>query len=186
MMALHDSWANPTAWLYLSLHGTFVWLRVPKSRIFSDKTWETEVGIGRGLLILAGLTLHWLAPWIITSQGVSVPHWMLAIVTILYSFGIFLHFTSDMQKHTELRLRPRRPIVGGLFPCARNINYFGELLIYLSFALLSLQVVPLLVLLTFVLADWLPLMRGKDRSFARYEGFEDQRDRSALFIPFLY
>lgn len=186
MMALHDAWSNPTAWMYLGLHGTYGWLWVLKSRIFPDKTWEMEAGIGRGSVIVAGLSLYWLAPWIITSRGVTVPAWMYALVAALYALGVFLHFTSDMQKHTSLQLRPGQLVEGGMFRYIRNVNYLGELLIYLSFALLSLHVVPLLVLAAFVLAVWLPLMWRKDRSLARYEGFEEYSDRTSLFIPFLY
>lgn len=186
MMALHDAWSNPTAWMYLGLHGTYGWLWVLKSRIFPDKTWEMEAGIGRGSVIVAGLSLYWLAPWIITSRGVTVPPWMYALVAALYALGVFLHFTSDMQKHTSLQLRPGQLVEGGMFRYIRNVNYLGELLIYLSFALLSLHVVPLLVLAAFVLAVWLPLMWRKDRSLARYEGFEEYSDRTSLFIPFLY
>lgn len=186
LMAFHREWENPTAWLYLGLHGSYGLLWVLKSRVFPDKAWAKPAGLGRGLLITAGLTLYWVAPWIITARGVVAPGWLYALAPALFAFGVMLHFAADMQKHTALRLRPGALIDDGLFNRVRNVNYFGELLIYLSFAALSQHMLPFLILATFVLLVWLPNMRRKDRSLARYPGFEDYRARSSLFLPFLY
>ncbi|MDX1600842.1 MAG: DUF1295 domain-containing protein [Anaerolineales bacterium] len=186
MMAIHDSWSNPTVWLYLGLHGTYGLLWVLKSRVFPDKKWDKPASLGRGLAIAFGLSLYWIAPWIVTSQGVTVPTWMFAAAPSVYAVGVFLHFSADMQKFTALKLRPEELIEDGLFANARNVNYFGELLIYMSFAALSLHVLPFLVLLAFVLFIWIPNMRRKDRSLSRYPEFEDYRSRSSFFVPFIF
>jgi protein-S-isoprenylcysteine O-methyltransferase Ste14 len=67
----------------------------------------------------------------------------------------------------------------------RNLNYFGELLIYLALALLAMHWLPLLVLLAFVVFVWIPNMRRKDRSLARYLEFDAYRRRTKWFIPFV-
>jgi steroid 5-alpha reductase family enzyme len=91
-----------------------------------------------------------------------------------------------MQKHIALQLRPGRLITTGMVARCRNMNYFGELLIYLSFALLAMHWIPLLILLLVIVVVWLPNMRRKDRSLARYPEFEAYGRRSKLFIPFLF
>jgi protein-S-isoprenylcysteine O-methyltransferase Ste14 len=100
----------------------------------------------------------------------------------LYAFGVFFHFAADMQKHTVLALRPGL-ITTGMFALCRNPNYFGELLIYLSFGLLAMHWLPVLILALFVAIVWLPNMRRKDRSLSRYAEFAAYARQVKLFIP---
>lgn len=183
LMAFYGQWYNPTAWVYFGLHGSYGLLWVLKSRIFGDRQWEQPTGWGYGLVIWGGLTLYWLAPWLITSRSVEAPPWLLGLCVFGYGLGVFLHFAADMQKSTALALRPGELITDGLFARTRNPNYLGELLIYLSFALLALHWAPLLVVALFLVVVWIPNMRRKDRSLARYPAFADYRSRSGLLIP---
>ncbi|MDP6934356.1 MAG: DUF1295 domain-containing protein [Myxococcota bacterium] len=184
MMALHEQWNNPTAWVYLALHGTYGILWVVKSRVFGDSQWEQSTTAGYALVIWGGLSLYWIAPWILTAGDVHAPLWMLCLCTCMYTFGVFLHFASDMQKHTTLALR-KGLMTEGLWSRCRNPNYLGELLIYLGFGLLPMHWLPLAVLGLFVAAVWVPNMLRKDRSLSRYPEFEAYRQRSKLLIPFV-
>ncbi len=186
LITWQDAWANPTALVYLALHGSYGLLWVTKSQVFPDRSWEKPCTLTRGLVIWLALSLYWLAPWIIVRYGVQAPAWLLAACVALYAAGVFLHFSADMHKHIQLALRPGQLIDSGLWSRLRNPNYFGELLIYLSFALLSMHWLPPAILALFVLAYWLPNMRRKDRSLSRHEGFADYRARSWLFIPLVY
>ncbi|MCK5317058.1 MAG: DUF1295 domain-containing protein [Anaerolineales bacterium] len=186
MMAIFDQWQNPTAWIYLALHGTYGFLWAMKSFLFPDKTWEKKTGWGYGLVIWGGLTLYWVAPWILMSRGVHAPPWYMGACVSLYVMGVFLHFSTDMQKHTSLKLQPERLITDGMMARTRNLNYFGELLIYLSFGLLAMHWVPIVILSLWVAIIWFPNMGRKDKSLSRYTRFEEYRRRSKLFIPFLF
>jgi len=184
LIARFDQWDNPTAWVYLGLHGTYGFLWMLKSRLFPDKQWEQPCSLGFALVIVGGLALYWIAPWLLTARGVQAPPWYLGLCVAIYAFGLFFHFASDMQKHTALKLQPGL-ITDGFFALSRNPNYFGELLIYLSFAMLAMHWAPLVVLALFVVAYWLPNMRRQDRSLSRYPEFAAYRKRTKLFIPFL-
>jgi protein-S-isoprenylcysteine O-methyltransferase Ste14 len=186
MMAIYGQWQNPTAWIYLALHGTYGVLWVLKSRIFPDRSWERPATWLDAAVIWGGLTLYWVAPWLLTSRGVQAPPWYLGLCVSLYAFGVFFHYAADMQKWAALQLRPGQLIQDGLLARTRNMNYFGELLIYLSFALLARHWLPLLILALFVAGYWLPNMWRKDQSLARYAEFAEYRERSKLFIPFLF
>ena len=186
MMALHDQWDNPTAWIYLALHGSYGVFWVLKSNIFPDKSWERVIGLGYGLVNWAGLSLYWIAPWILTSQDIRAPGWHLGLCVTLYVFGVFFHFSTDMQKFTSLRLEPNQLITSGFMRHTRNMNYLGELLIYLGFGLLAMHWVPLLILALFVVIIWIPNMLRKDRSLSRYADFTEYERRSKFFIPFLF
>ena len=186
LMAVYRQWENPTAWIYLGLHGSYGLLWVLKSRTFPDQRWEQSTSLWFGLLIWAGLSLYWIAPWIITSLDIHASAWLLGLCVGVFAFGVFMHFTSDMQKYVALHMQPEHLVQDGLWHRLRNPNYFGELLIYLSFALLALHWLPLLVLGLWVGVVWLPLMILKDRSLSRYADFSTYKKRSKLFIPYLF
>jgi protein-S-isoprenylcysteine O-methyltransferase Ste14 len=95
---------------------------------------------------------------------------------------VFLHFASDAQKHFVLKVQPGL-IEDGFFARCRNTNYLGEVLIYLSFAMVAMHWLPYVVLAVFGLAVFLPNMRKKDQSLARYPGFGAYRERSGLLLP---
>jgi len=186
LMARFNQWQNITAWVYLSLHGTYGFLWALKSHIFPDKNWERKTSLWYGLVSWAALSLYWITPWIITSKGVQVQGLYLAVCISMYTFGVFLHFSADMQKYTALKLTPGYLITDGLLARSRNINYFGELLIYLGFGLLARHWMPLFVILLFILFVWIPNIIRKEKSLARYPDFEDYKRKSNLFIPFLF
>ncbi|MEI6291975.1 MAG: DUF1295 domain-containing protein [Chloroflexota bacterium] len=186
MIAYFHQWQNTTAWIYLALHGTYGFLWVLKSRIFPDKQWEETRGLGYGLYIWAGLSLYWISAYLITSRSTSDPAWLLAVCISLYIFGIFLHFSADMQKYIELKYNPDHLITDGMFSKVRNINYFGEFLIYLGFGLLAMHWLPILVIFLFLVIIWIPNMLKKEKSLSRYSGFMQYKRHSKLFIPFLY
>lgn len=186
LLLYYQRWDNSTAWLYLALHGGYGLLWVLKSRIFPDKQWEQVTSLPYGFLIWGGLSLYWLGGWIVMAYNVQAPGWWLAFCTLLYAIGLFFHFSADMQKHTALSLQPGHLITGGLFALSRNPNYFGELLIYAGFGLLAIHWLPILILLLWVLLYWLPQMRRKDRSLARYSTFSEYAARTKLFIPFIW
>lgn len=183
LMAIYRQWDNPTAWVYLALHGAYGWMWVAKSRVYPDKSWERPASIWRGLYIWAGLTLYWIAPWLLTSQGVQQPPAALGLLIVLYVLGVFLHFVSDMQKHTALTLQPGKLITAGLWSLCRNPNYLGEFMIYLSFALLAAHWLPLVVIALYMVVIWFPNMQRKDQSLARYPEFAAYKRRTKLFIP---
>ncbi len=187
LMAYYDQWHNPTAWIYLAMHGSYGLLWVLKSRTFPDKQWERPVSIAYGVIaVWGGLSLYWIAPWLLTARGVQAPGWYTALCIVLFTFGVFLHFASDMQKHMALSLRPGELFTAGLWRRLRNPNYFGELLIYLGFGLLAMSWAPVVILLLWVAVYWLPNMRRKDQSLSRYPSFAAWKSQSKLFIPFLF
>ncbi len=192
LMQIYGTWGNTTSWTYLALHGTYGILWVLKSRIFPDKSWEKETTVWYGFYMWFGLTLYWVSAWIINSGffngGISVeaPPWLVGLCTVMFGFGVFFHFSADMYKHTLLDVQPGGLITDGILFNCRNVNYFGELLIYLSFALLTVHWLPLVFLAMMMIVVWFPNMLKKDKSLSRYPGFEAYKKRSSLFIPYLY
>jgi steroid 5-alpha reductase family enzyme len=186
LIAWYHAWDNVAAWIYLAIHGTYGALWCLKSHYFPDKQFEEKASLSYGITIWAGLTLYWIAPWVLVSgRSHAMPAWWAGMCVAMYAFGVFLHFASDMQKHMSLSHRRGTLLTEGLWRTLRNPNYFGELLIYLSFALLAHHWIPLLVLAIWISAVWIPNMRKKDKSLSRYPEFAQYKANSKLFIPYL-
>jgi len=185
MMAHYGAMRNPTAWVYLGLHGTYGFLWVLKSRTFGDQQWERPITPFFGLATWGVLSLYWIAPWMITSMGIEAPAWFLGLAISVFAFGVFFHFAADMQKHVALKANPGKLITDGLFKRTRNPNYFGELLIYLAFTSLALHWAPLAALGLVVLSVWVPNMRKKDQSLSRYPDFAAYKARTGWIVPYL-
>ena len=192
LMYYFNSWNNLIAWIYLALHGTYGYLWILKSRIFPDKQSENKTNISYGLFIWLGLSLYWISPYIIISGNsilpFSIPIYPIYIFFCLtiYIIGVFLHFTSDMQKFIQLKLKKGNLINDGMFRSLRNTNYLGELFIYLGFSLLALDWAPLIALLLFVTLIWIPNMYKKDISLSKYSDFKQYKSKTKKFIPFIW
>lgn len=185
LMAAYDQWSNTTAWVYLALYGTYGMIWLIKSRTFPDKRWEAPVSIPQGIGLFGTLALYWIAPFLIMQNATQAPSWYTAICIALYTLGIFLHYTSDMQKHMVMTVHPGTLLREGLWARVRNPNYLGELLIYLGYGLLAMHWLPLAVIFMIVLLIWVPNMRKKDKSLSRYPDYAEYRRKSKWLIPFL-
>jgi steroid 5-alpha reductase family enzyme len=186
LMAYFHQWNNVTLWVYLALHGTYGLLWVFKSWLFPDKQWNQPASLVRGIMLWIGLTGYWIAPFIIAARNVQAPYWVLALAVFLNIVGTMFHFASDMQKYTELKIKPNHLITDGFWRLSRNPNYFGEFLIYSSFALLALHWLPWVVLGIIIVGFWIPHMWNKDKSISRYAEFRDYKAHTRSFFPFLF
>jgi len=192
LMFLFDKWDNLNIWIYFGLHGSYGIMWVLKSKIFPDNSWEKPCSIWYGLYIWSGLSLYWISPLIIITGYfnnniplVSSPYY-LGFCIFLFSLGVFFHFSSDMQKHSYMKLKPGSLITNGMMKQCRNTNYFGELLIYLGFSLLAQHWIPLLALFLFIIIIWIPNMRRKEHSLSRYKEFENYKNNSSFIFPFIF
>tara|TARA_B100000614_G_scaffold194081_1_gene175291 strand:+ start:12752 stop:13381 length:630 start_codon:yes stop_codon:yes gene_type:complete len=185
---LSDSLSNNNLniYVYLSLHGTYGFLWILKSYIYPDRQWEQKCTIWYGLFIWFGLSLYWIAPYLIITQDIQSENWYIAICISMYIIGIFLHFTSDMQKYVQLKYNPNNLITNLMFSKIRNINYLGEFLIYLGFSLLSEHWLPIASLFLFVIVIWIPNMIKKDKSLSRYSDFKNYKNKTNSIFPFIW
>ena len=194
LLTCFQQWDNLLATIYLALHGTYGLLWITKSQIYPDKQWESKSSIGYGLFIWLGLSLYWISPVVIITeqkfesfnfiQNPSSIYIMMCI--IIYILGVFLHFTSDMQKYVYLKLNPGKLITGEMFSKIRNTNYLGELFIYLGFSLLACNYIPLIALLLFIILIWIPNMNKKDKSLSKYSEFNQYKKHTYKVFHFIY
>tara|TARA_B100000212_G_C27314499_1_gene507283 strand:+ start:119 stop:736 length:618 start_codon:yes stop_codon:yes gene_type:complete len=181
LMAIYDNFSTP-AWVYLSLHGTYGVLWLLKEKIFPDPYFKDEIDLITSITGFIFLGSYWVAPFILISSKIIIPNFIIAGCISLNIVGVFLHFASDAQKYFSLQIN-KQLITEGFFKNSRNTNYLGEILIYLSFAILSMNVIPLIILFIFFIMVFLPRMYKKDKSLAKYKNFEEYKNRSGLIIP---
>jgi steroid 5-alpha reductase family enzyme len=172
-------------WVYLALHGTYGLMWLLKDRIYPDKQWEQEIPVGMGIFTFGMLLLYWVAPFILIGSGSEPPLPLVAAAISINLMGVFLHYASDAQKYYTLKYHPGL-ITEGFFARCRNTNYLGEILIYLSFAMLAQHWLPFLILAGFSAGIFLPNMRKKDQSLSRYPEFADYKARSGFLLPQLF
>ena len=181
LMAIYDNFSIP-AWIYLSLHGTYGILWLLKEKLFPDPYFKDEMGILTSIAGFIFLGSYWVAPFLLISSQKIIPDFIVAGCISIYTFGVFLHFASDSQKYFALKLK-KDLITDGFFKYSRNTNYLGEILIYLSFAILSMHLIPFIILFIFFIIVFLPRMLKKDKSLKKYDGFEDYKNNSGLIFP---
>ncbi len=191
MFAYADTTPGATstaAWVFLALHGTygFVWLL--KDMAFPDPGWQKRVTIGGGLnAFLMVLGPYWLFGWLLISGTASAAYplpdtaWF-ALCISLCMLGCALMIAADAQKYFTLRLK-RDLITDGVHRYVRHPNYLGEMVIYLSLALMVWHWLPAVILAYVWLGIFLPNILCKEESLSRYPGWAAYRRRSRLLIP---
>lgn len=171
-----------SAWIYLSLHGTYGILWLLKERIFPDRYFKDEINIISAITGFIFLGSYWVAPFLLISSQKDVPNSIISLCISINIVGVFLHFASDAQKYFTLKVR-KDLIKDGFFKRIRNTNYLGEVLIYLSFSILSMSFIPFLILGIFFFLIFVPRMLKKDKSLSKYKSFEQYKKRSGLIFP---
>ena len=170
------------AWVYLSLHGTYGILWLLKEKIFPDPYFKEKINLITSITGFIFLGSYWIAPFILISSQKSVPSPIIAASISINIIGVFLHFASDAQKYFTLRIK-KDLIKDGFFKHIRNTNYLGEILIYLSFAILSMSLIPFVILTLFFFIVFLPRMIKKDKSLTKYDSFKKYKQISGLLLP---
>jgi protein-S-isoprenylcysteine O-methyltransferase Ste14 len=181
MLCFHN-W-SAEAFVYLALHGTYSLLWLLKQAYYPDSRFAQKVPFRIGLLsIFLPLGGYYLAPYLLISRHVTWPPYFFAIVLFIYVVGIFYHYVSDAQKFFTLRER-KGLIEDGLFTRTRNPNYLGEILIYGSYALMSMHWIPFVVLSAWIFGFFVRNMLRKDKSLSRHAGFAAYASRTGLLFP---
>ena len=110
---------------------------------------------------------------------------LIALVLVLYIFGVFLHYVSDAQKYYSLQNK-KGLIEDGLFSHTRNPNYLGEIMIYAAYASMSMHWLPFLVLGAWVFGFFVRNMLAKDKSLSRYPQFAAYKRKTGLLFPKIF
>ena len=187
LMAYYGN-TSTAAWVYLALHGSYGLVWILKDVAFPDPNWQVRVTVPAAFAtFLTVLGWYWAFGWLLIS-GTVQPHYPLpdpawyCLCISLCILGSAIMIAADAQKYFTLRLR-RGLITDGMFRYVRHPNYLGEILIYLSFALMVWHWLPFAVLAWVWVGLFAVNMTLKEASMSRYPEWAAYRKRSWWLVP---
>jgi len=185
LMSFYNNFSQG-AWVYMALQGIYGYCWVIKDFGFRDPvtqtptTWfgviATSIAIGIPSLILA---------WLVIALHVEHTGFQLFVGVALQMLGICIMIAGDCQRHFTLKYK-KGLITTGMFRYTRNPNYFGETLIYASFAWMTAHWLGALLLAYWVLVVFTPRFYRKDQSISRHPGWEEYKATSSMLIPWAW
>ncbi|MCP6763177.1 MAG: DUF1295 domain-containing protein [Fischerella sp. CENA71] len=174
--------------IYLCLHGSYClwwlleqWLFPQRRQIFNE-----PVGFGGLILGLLFVGIFYSLPgYLAFINPVPISAIATAVALPLYIFGSLINTTADVQKLTAKQYGAEL-VSDNIWRFSRNINYFGDLLRYLSFAVVAGSVwaylVPAVILLMYIQR----LFQKEQSMSAKYQNYAEYQKSSNRLIPFVW
>ena len=171
------------AWLYLSLHGTYGLLWFLKDMVFPDKSFQVKLTVVPALLVSLFLLSYWLMGFeVMCGLGDQNPSGKKIFgCFFLFSFGNILMMCADLQKYIVLKYK--KGLIDDFFmKNNRNTNYFGEIIVYLTFAIACGRKEGYIMLI----CEWILFFGSriymKDLSLSKKHGFEKYKKNSYIIL----
>eukprot|EP00735_Rhodelphis_limneticus_P009192 TRINITY_DN25_c0_g1::TRINITY_DN25_c0_g1_i1::g.14764::m.14764 TRINITY_DN25_c0_g1::TRINITY_DN25_c0_g1_i1::g.14764 ORF type:complete len:296 (-),score=55.33,DUF1295/PF06966.7/0.0012,Steroid_dh/PF02544.11/7.8e+03,Steroid_dh/PF02544.11/0.0075 TRINITY_DN25_c0_g1_i1:231-1061(-) len=172
-----------SAYLYLSLHGTYGLLWLLKDQIFPDPGWEQDVTVLSYLnAAVSVLGPYWVAGYLTVSRHVEILPYQMAIAVTVHTLGCVLMMASDSQKYFTLKYK-KGLISEGWFARCRNTNYLGEMMLYGTYAYVAQHPAPWAILAYIWGLLFARNMFAKEASLRKKEGYTEYAMRSGFLIP---
>jgi protein-S-isoprenylcysteine O-methyltransferase Ste14 len=182
---------STAAWVYLALHGSYGLAWLIKDLAFPDAGWQKRITVAGGINAFLGvLGWYWVFGWLLISgyadpdYPLPEPAWF-AVCISLCLIGTVIMIAADAQKYYTLQVQ-RGLITDGLHRWIRHPNYLGEMMIYLSFALMVWHWLPFVVLAWVWIGLFAVNMIHKEASMSRYAEWGEYKRRSWWVVPGLW
>ncbi len=183
LLMYHFNNFNTSAYLITALHGSYGLLWCLKHFILPDRFWWTKITLISSFVLGGGLVAYWSALYIVISQNVQITPLRMFVAIFMYVNGVVLMMASDTQKYFVLKVK-KGLIQDGWFATCRNTNYLGEMLLYLSFAVVSKSWIPVIIDCTVWSLVFVGRWSQKEESFSKKEGGAEYIRRSSIILPF--
>jgi steroid 5-alpha reductase family enzyme len=185
LMWFFNNWSTE-AFIYLAIHGSYSILWLIKDSLYPDKRFDEKQPVAIAIIfVFLPLAGYYVAPYLLISRHLTLPSPLIGLVLVLYIFGIFLHYVSDAQKYYTLQNK-KGLIEDGLFRRTRNPNYLGEIMIYASYATMSMHWLPFVILSGWVFGFFIRNMMAKDKSLSRHPQFAEYKKKTGLLFPKIF
>ncbi len=168
--------------VYLALHVSYIAWFLLKQAIFREPLYRERDSAPQVVMVVALVGVFYALPgWLAFTNTEPVNELVLAASVALFFFGSMLNSGADIQKSAALRARPSL-VTDSFWSLSRNINYFGDLMRYSAFAVLSGSLWSWSVVLV-VLGISLNRMRMKEASLSRYPDYTAYRRCVPILVP---
>jgi hypothetical protein len=176
------------AWIYLALQGSYALVWLVKDLAFPDAKFHQPATIGAGLAsLLTVLGWYWLLAWLMIARGRATGYpladaaWF-SLCIALCIVGCTIMIAADSQKYFTLRFRSGL-ITDGMYRFVRHPNYLGEMLIYISFALMIWHWLAVVVLAWIWGGLFVVNMMLQEVSLSRYPEWAEYKRRTWCLVP---
>lgn len=174
--------------IYLCLHISYCswwlleqWLFPQRRQMFGE-----QVGITGFIfsLLFVGV-LYALPGYLAFTNSVPISMMTVGIALPLFIFGTLINTAADVQKLTAKQFNAGL-VRDNIWRLSRNINYFGDLLRYLSFSIIAGSIWAYLVP-SVITAVYLQRINQKEQSMSsKYPDFTEYQQSSTRLIPFIW
>lgn len=175
--------------IYLCLHiGYCSWWLIEQwffpersKQIFSEKVGRIELIF---VLLFVGI-LYALPGYFAFTNPAPISYITVAIALPLYIFGTLINTSADVQKMTAKQYNSGL-VKDNIWRLSRNINYFGDILRYLSFSIVAgsiyAYVVPGLILILYIQR----MLQKEKTMLEKYPDYAEYLQKTSRFIPFIW
>ncbi|MFB2934835.1 DUF1295 domain-containing protein [Aerosakkonemataceae cyanobacterium BLCC-F154] len=108
-----------------------------------------------------------------------------AIALPLYIFGSLINASADVQKMTAKQFEAGL-VKDNIWRFSRNINYFGDLLRYLSFSVVAGAIWAYLVPLSIAILYIQRMLQKEQQMVVKYPEYEEYKRSTPRLIPFIW
>ncbi len=174
--------------IYMCLHISYClwwlveqWFYPQRRQIFGE-----PVGVGGFIASLLFIgALYSLPGYLAFTNPMPLSLITTAIVLPMFMFGTLINACADIQKMTAKQYGAGL-VSDGIWRFARNINYFGDLLRYLSFSIVAGSIWAYIVP-TLIGIIYLQRIVQKEQSMPqKYQEYADYQRSSSRLIPFIW
>jgi protein-S-isoprenylcysteine O-methyltransferase Ste14 len=174
--------------IYMCLHISYClwwlveqWFYPQRRQIFAE-----PVGVGGFIasLLFIGV-LYSLPGYLAFTNPTSLSFITAGIALQMFIFGTLINAIADVQKMTAKQYGAGL-VSDGIWRFSRNINYFGDLLRYLSFSVVAGSIWAYIVP-TLIAIIYLQRILQKEKSMPqKYQEYADYQRSSSRLIPFIW
>lgn len=185
ILGIHD-WRQV---IYLCLHISYClwwlieqWFYPQRSKVIFNQT-VGVIGLILSLIIIG--FLYTLPGYLAFINPNPISFITVAIAIPLFYFGSLINAVADVQKLTAKQYGEGL-VTDNIWRFSRNINYFGDLLRYLSFAIVSGSpwgyLVPGLVFVIYLQR----ILKKEQTMSEKYPNYQDYQNNTPRLIPFIW
>jgi protein-S-isoprenylcysteine O-methyltransferase Ste14 len=171
------------AWVYTALHGSYGMLWIMKDYVFPDKGFQQRVSLFAIVAVCLILVLYEGCGFLMMSRFVDnnpSPERVFFCIFI-YVFGVSLMLLTDLQKYITLKYK-KGLIDDHFLATNRNTNYFGEIMLYSSFAVLVNHRYAFYFLFFVWGTVFVSRIYLKEKSLRQKEGYKNYAQNSYLLV----
>lgn len=174
--------------IYMCLHICYCLWWLLEQWIFPQRRQIFNQPAGTGgfifTLSLVGV-LYTLPGYLAFTNPVPISIMAVAVALPLYIFGTLINACADVQKLTAKQFGAEL-VRDGIWRLSRNINYFGDLLRYLSFSIVAGSVWAYLVPGTVALLYLQRIFEKESAMSQKYPDYNEYQQSSTRLIPFIW